>query len=116
MSERWVRISTQILDQLKSLEKAEKKDRLDLVRSMRFTLRALEMSLVGWKQWVNNLEIMTKFPTEDLEKMNRKLSELTRSFLEYDLEATKLGNKIGLETVKKVKKGRKSKTKTSYVA
>jgi hypothetical protein len=59
---------------------------------------------------------MTKFPTEDLEKMNGRLSELTRSFIEYDIEATKLGTKIGLETVKKVKRQRKPKTKTTYVA
>jgi len=116
LSERWVQVSTKILDQLESLEKAEKKDRLELVRSMRFVLRALEMSLVGWKQWVNNLDIMTKFPIEDLEKMNKKLSELTRSFVEYDVEATKLGTKIGLENMKKVKKEKKQKTKTSYVA
>lgn len=116
MSERWVQASVRILDKLKRLETAEKKDRLELVRSMRFVLRALEMSLVGWKQWVNNLDIMAKFPKEELEKMNEKLSELTRSFIEYDVEVTKLGTKIGLETVKKVKKEKKQKTKTSYVA
>jgi hypothetical protein len=98
------------------MEKVPKKDRLELVRSMRFVLRALEMSLMGWEQWVNNPDIMVKFTHKDLEKMNTRLAELTRSFIEYDIEATRLGSKQGLKPVKKAKKRGKSKTRTSYVA
>lgn len=116
MSERWVQVSEKILDQLKRLEKAKKRDRLELVKSMHFVLRALEMSLLGWKQWVNNPDIMTKFTKEDLEKMNKRLSEFTRAFIEYDIEATKLGTRIGLKTMKKVKKKKEMETRTPYVA
>ncbi|NIO36456.1 DUF2153 domain-containing protein [Candidatus Bathyarchaeota archaeon] len=116
MSERWVKVSEKILNQLKHLEGAKKKDRLELVRSMRFVLRALEMSLVGWKQWVNNPDIMTKFTKKDLDKMNSKLSEFTRSFIEYDIEATKLGTQVGLKAMKKVKRKKEPTRKTSYVA
>ncbi|MCW3981551.1 MAG: DUF2153 family protein [Candidatus Bathyarchaeota archaeon] len=116
MSERWVQVSEKVLDQLNRMEKVPKKDRLELVRSMRFVLRALEMSLMGWEQWVNNPDIMVKFTHKDLEKMNTRLAELTRSFIEYDIEATRLGSKKGLKPVKKAKKRGKSKTRTSYVA
>ena len=104
MSERWIQVSEKILDQIKRLEEAKKRDRLELVRSLRFMLSALQRSLLGWMQWVNNPDIMTRFTKEDLEKINKKLSEFTRSFIEYDLEATKLGAQRGLKAVKKVKK------------
>ena len=116
MSERWVQVSEKILDQLKQLEETKKKDRLDLVRSMRFVLKALEMSLMGWKQWVNNPDIMAKFTQEDLEKMNRRLSEFAVSFVEYDMEATKLGTQIGLKAIKKVKRKKDADSKATYVA
>lgn len=98
------------------MEKAAKKDRLELVRSMRFVLRALEMSLMGWEQWVNNPDIMVKFTHKDLEKMNTRLSELTRSFIQYDIEATKIGSQKGLKPVKKARKKEKPKARTPYVA
>jgi len=116
LSEMWVQSSEKILDQIKRLEKVEGKDRLELVRSMGFVLRALEMSLVGWMQWVNNPDIMTKFTQKDLEKMNKRLSELARSFIEYDIEATKSGIQVGLKAIKKVKKEKKPRRETRYVA
>ena len=116
MSERWVKVSENVLEQLKQMEDSKDKDRLDLVRYMRFVLRALEMSVVGWMQWVNNPDIMTKFTQKDLEKMSKKLSKFTNDFIRYDIEATKLGTQIGLKAVKKVKRKKKPKPKTHYVA
>lgn len=103
MVDRWIRISKKILDQIKRLEEDKERDRLELVSSMRIALGGLEMSLRGWKQWVNNPNIMSRFKQEDLEKMNIKLVKFTRSFIEYDLEATKLGMKRGLKARKKAK-------------
>ena len=107
MSERWIRISEKLLDQIKRLEETKERDRLELVRSLRFVLSALQRSLLGWMQWVNNPDIMTRFTKEDLEEMNKKLSDFTRSFIQYDLEATKLGAQKGLRAKKKVKKKKK---------
>lgn len=104
MSERWVQISKKILDQLKDLEKSGKGDRLEQVSSMRIALGGLEMSLQGWKRWVNNPTVMAKFKQEDLKKMNKKLIVFARAFIEYDLEATELGMKRGLKAHKKTKK------------
>ena len=38
MSEGWIRVSERILEQLKHFENTEDKDRLELVRSLRFVL------------------------------------------------------------------------------
>ncbi len=116
LSERWVKVSSKVLDQLRQMKKPKEKDRLDLVRSMRFVLRALEMSVVGWMQWINNPDIMTKFTKEDLEKMNRKLSKFTQDFIKYDIEATKLGTQVGLKAIKKVTRKKGAKPKPQYVA
>ncbi len=115
MSERWIQVSEKILDQIKRLEEAKERDRLELVRSIRFMLNTLQRSLLGWMQWVNNPDIMTRFTQEDLERMNKKLSEFTRSFIEYDLEATKLGAQRGLKAIKKVKKKKEERAETFYV-
>ena len=107
MSEGWIRVSEKIIEQLKRLEGSKDKDRLELVRSLRFVLSVLQRSLIGWTQWVSNPDIMTIFSQEDLEKMTEKLSEFTRSFVEYDLEMTSLGVKKGLKSPKKVAKKKK---------
>jgi len=115
LSERWTQVSEKILDQIKSLEEAKERDRLELVRSLRFMLSALQRSLLGWVQWVNNPDIMTTFTQKDLEKMNKKLSEFIRSFIEYDLEATRLGAQRGLKAIKKVKKKKEERAEVFYV-
>ncbi len=115
MSEEWVQVSEKILGQLKDSEVAKKKDRLEYVRSIRFALSALQRSLLGWMQWVNNPDIMTRFTQKDLETMNKKLSELASSFIEYDLEATGLGARRGLKAIKKVRKKKEERAEAFYV-
>jgi hypothetical protein len=115
LSERWIQVSKKILDQIKRLEEAKERDRLELVRSIRFMLNTLQRSLLGWMQWVNNPDVMTRFTQEDLEKMDKKLSEFTRSFIEYDLEATNLGAQKGLKAKKKVKKKKEERAEIFYV-
>ena len=115
MSEGWIQVSERIIDQLKRLEKTEGKDRLELVRSLRFVLGVLQRSLIGWTQWVGNPDIMSIFSQKDLEKMTETLSEFTRSFVKYDLEMTSLGVKKGLKASKKVTKKREDRTESFYV-
>jgi hypothetical protein len=102
--EGWINISERILDQIKLLENTECKDRLELVRSLRFVLNVLQRSLIGWTQWVNNPDIITIFSQKDLENMTEKLSKFTHSFIKYDMEMTGLGVKKGLKTSKKATK------------
>ena len=116
MSEGWIGISEKILDQLKRLEETKGKDRLELVRSLRFVLSVLHRSLLGWTQWVNSPDIMTIFTQEELKKMTEQLAKMTQSFVEYDLKITSLGVKKGLKTPKKVAKNkRKERTDRFYV-
>ena len=101
MSENWVKVSERIVDQMKQLENTEGKDRLELVRSLRFVLNVLQRSLVGWMQWVNNPDIMSIFSQKDLERMTKELSVFSQSFVKYDMEMTGLGVKKGLKVPKK---------------
>jgi len=116
LSERWIQVSERIIEQLNHLEDVKDKDRLELVRSLRFVLGVLQRSLIGWTQWVNNPDIMTIFSQKDLENMTKKLAEFTSSFMKYDLEMTSLGVKKGLKAPKKVvKKNREERTERFYV-
>jgi len=115
LSERWIQVSEKILEQIKRLEEAKERDRLDLVRSMSFMLSVLQRSLLGWMQWANTPDVMARFTQEDLEKMNKKLSEFTRSFIKYDLEVTKLGTQRGLKARKAVKKKKEERPEVFYV-
>ena len=115
MSEKWIKVSERILDQLKLVEKTEGKDRLELVRSLGFLLNVLQRSLIGWTQWVNNPDIMSIFSQKDLENMTETLSEFTRSFIKYDMEMTGLGVKKGLKTSKKSTEKKEERTKRFYV-
>lgn len=113
LSERWIHDSKKILNQIEKLEKIEDRDRLELVRSTRFMLGALERSLIGWMQWVGNPGIMVKFSQEELEEISSKISKFVRSFIEYDLEITKLGFQKGLKAKKKKER---ETTENRYVA
>lgn len=115
MSARWIQSSRKILNRIKELQEIEEKDRLDHVRSIRFMLSALQRSLVGWMQWVNNPNVMTKFTKEELEDVNKELSKLTRSFIEYDLRVTKIGAEKGLTARKKAAKKRRERTRIFYI-
>ena len=115
MSERWISILETLLDQIKHLEEVKERDRLELVKSLRFVLNVLQRSVLGWLGWVENLEVAARFTQEELEKMDKKLSEFTRSFVKYDIEATKLAAKKGLKAKKKAKKKKEKRTEAFYV-
>lgn len=104
LSEKWIDASKKLLNELKRLEKTEDQDRLDLVRSLRLTLYALQRSLMGWMELANNPDMLTRFTHDDLEEINKKLLKFSHSFIEYDLEATELRTEKGLKTGKEVKK------------
>ena len=116
MSEHWVQVSEKILDQLKQLESAKGKDRLELVRSLRFIMNMLQRSFIGWMQWISNPDIMSMFSQNDLERMNKKLAEFSIAFVNYDIEMTRLGVQKGLKSAKKVAhKKREDRIERFYV-
>jgi len=119
MSERWIQDCKKILDEIRKLEDIEGKDRLDMVRMIRFTLHALQRSVSGWFQWIDNPDIMTNFSLEELQKINKNLAKLTRSFIEYDTEITSLTEKDLTTKDKKAQRElmerTKGKTEVFYV-
>jgi len=117
LSERWVQTCERLLERMKRFSAKKDKDRLDLVQSIRFSLYALHQSLLGWMNWVNNPDIMSAFKEEELEEMNRKITELAESFIKYDVEVTQLGAGKNLKR-KRPKRGtteRRSLEETFYV-
>jgi hypothetical protein len=106
MEGRWVSDCQRILDEIKKSAKAEGHDRLDMVRTIRFTILALQRSVTGWMQWADNPDVMAQFSLDELKEINRNLSELVCAFVDYDAKITgsqesKIETKIRKETRKK---------------
>ena len=119
LSGRWSQECKVLLDQIKKLESLKGRDRLDIVRTIRFILFALERSVTGWNEWVNNPDIMTSFSLKELKEISRNLAKLTEPFIEYDCEVTSQASRH--LTVKKPEKPSastqkaKDKSKIYYV-
>ena len=91
MSEGWVDTCEKILGQMEKFSQKKDKDRLALVQSMRFSLYALHRSILGWLNWVNNPDIMASFKQEELDGMNKMLTNFVEDFLKYDVQVTEKG-------------------------
>lgn len=95
MSEdKWIAGCRRILKDLKERASRKDRDRLDLVKSIRYSMRALNRSLMGWWQWVNSPEMMANFTREELEDMDRTLNNHVTSFIEYDIKVTRVGSRF----------------------
>jgi len=99
--ESWIQECRQYLKVLAEQVVVKNRDRLDLVRGMRTSLSALNRSLWGWIQYVNNPDIMGKFTKEELEEMDKVINEFARNFIEYDVKITELGTKKGLDEIRR---------------
>jgi len=92
--DKWIAGCRKILKDLKESALRKDRDRLDLVRSIRYSIRALNRSLMGWWQWVNSPEMMANFTLEELEDMDRTLNHHVTSFIEYDIKVTRVGSRF----------------------
>jgi len=111
MEGRWVNDCQRILDEIKKAEKVEGQDRLDIVRTIRFTILALQRSVTGWMQWADNPDIMAQFSLDELAEINKNLSKLVCAFVDYDAKITgsqekKIEKNIKRETIKKPQDGK----------
>jgi hypothetical protein len=106
MEGRWVNDCQRILNEIKNSKKNEGQDRLDIVRTIRFTILALQRSVTGWMQWADNPDVMAQFSLEELMEINGNLADLVCAFVDYDAQITgnqekKIEKKIRRETIKK---------------
>ena len=108
MDGRWVSDCQRILDKIKDSAKVEGQDRLDMVRTIRFTILALQRSVTGWMQWADNPDVMAQFSLDELAEINKNLSDLVCAFVDYDAKITgsqekKLEKKLQKEAPKETK-------------
>ena len=88
MAERWVSQSRELLKALEELASKKGEDRLELVNSMIFTLNTIDRSIQGWRSWIQNLQLMSKFTEEELRDMKEGLIKGARDFIEYDIQVS----------------------------
>jgi len=100
MGERWIQECTEYLKHIRDALGTEEPDRLDLVRMMHASLLALNHSVWGWLQYVNNPDIMGKFTREELDEIGGFLNKFAEEFIEYDIKVTKVGMAKGLSEIK----------------
>lgn len=82
----WVKSLRQIL---KMIDEFPRKDRLDVVAVVLLELTALNGSIHGWRSWMRNLPLMSRFTIDEIREIDKTLNKLTHAFIEYDIEATK---------------------------
>ena len=115
MSGKWVQDCEKLLDEVKKASHVEGEDRLDMVRLIRFTLFALQRSVTGWVEWINNPDIMAEFSLDDLKNINKTLAQLVCPFIEYDAKITgKTERELVIEEERRRKPIAKSREKKGF--
>ena len=89
LSEKWIKESEQFLKRMKEISSKEKKDRLEIINAILFTLNTLRRSVRGWRLWISNLAIMSQFTMDELKEIEKTLERQVQPIIEYDIEATK---------------------------
>lgn len=88
MTERWISQNEEMLKALAELASKKGEDRLELVNAMIFALNAIDRSIHGWRSWIQNLQLMSKFSEDELVEMKKGLIEKAQEFIEYDTSVT----------------------------
>ncbi len=77
-----------MLKTLKELASKKEEDRLEMVNTMIFALNSIDRSLHGWRSWIQNLSLMSKFTEEELRQMRKGLLQKAQEFISYDMQVT----------------------------
>ena len=108
MSERWIKESEQMLKLMKEQASKKERDRLEVINSILISLNALERSVIGWRSWIRNLSIMSKFSLEEMKGIDATLHKQAETIIEYDIESTKkLKNKFPRMKIPRQRRTRK---------
>ena len=116
MSEKWINQSKKLLKVIETLSSKKGKDRLETVNSMILTLNTLTQSVHGWRNWIQNLPLMSKFTEDELREMEEGLKKRVLAFIEYDIEVTKQHkDKLPKLILPKKRRTKREETKSIYV-
>ena len=96
MGENWIEKCNGYLEQIRNALNLEEPDRLESVKSMHLALIAINNSVLGWLQYVNNPEVMTLFDSTELHEINIALNRFAKEFIENDIKVTRKGMEKGL--------------------
>jgi len=88
LAENWFSQSQELLKALEEAASRKEEDRLELFSAMVFALNAIERSLLGWRGWMQNLQLMSKFSEDELREMKRELIKEAQGFIKYDVEVS----------------------------
>ena len=100
MSEQWIRECNELLQEIRASMKVENVDRLQLVTVMYKALMAVNHSVLGWFQYVNNPDIMSMFDVEELAEITETMNKFAEAFVSHDIEITEKGMVKGLSVDK----------------
>ena len=100
MGEQWIDECNHYLEQVKAALALDNPDRLELVTAMQRAILAINHSVLGWLQYVNNPDIMSRFERTELHEISDSLNKFAESFIEHDIEVTRKGVERGLKEIK----------------
>jgi hypothetical protein len=97
MSESWVKQRKQILDNIQTMNKAEEKDRLDYVKSIKTLLVYMGQSLAVWGKLINNSQFMAVFNKNELGEIASNFSDLTKELVNSDIKTIRTAREKGVQ-------------------
>ena len=100
MDEQWIKECYELLQEIRESTKVENADRLQLVTTMHRALMAVNHSVLGWFQYVNNPDIMSMFNVDELTEITETLNNFAEAFVSHDIEVTEKGMGKGLNADK----------------
>lgn len=78
---------------IKELSERKYNNKFDHINSIKFSLCAIARSIDGWQNWIHDPQIMSVFSKEELEEIEKILSDFTKYFVEYDIKMTEKGSR-----------------------
>lgn len=74
---------------LKLMEEAKPKDRLEYAKELLRCMQILTLSVKGWRSWLANYEIVDNITLEEFQEIYPKMRQLITDFVKLDLEITR---------------------------
>ena len=62
------------------------RDRLAIINALMLALTAMDRSVQGWRNWIQNLDFMARFSEDELKAIEQGLLKSVRNFIEYDVD------------------------------